>query len=162
MGAAVGPVWNEPRNRTARIIVESALGRAGRQQSRNLLERMLNPFATDMQVPAAPSLKTAQKVGGNGEASALPQSSPKPVPKPDTKQGGDYVKSGPKIDPRTLPDVAPTIDWRAKQHTDAIPWQSADETPREAEWLGEFLGVKKPRKPDLGKLTGLNIRLPLR
>jgi VCBS repeat-containing protein len=142
VGASFGPGWQEPRDRSARIIVESALRQ--RVTSGDLMERMLNSFAT-------PSVKSPQHV----------HSSPKPDPS-GGKQGGGLLGSSPKPDPRKLPQEPPTIDWRAKQHTDAIPIDYTADVPREAEWLGEVLGVKRAKNPDLGKLTGLRIRLPLR
>jgi hypothetical protein len=112
-----------------------------------------------MQLPASPPIKNAQKA--NGGTIDHVHSSPKPDPS-DGKQTGGLVGSSPKPDPRTLPREAPTIDWRAKQHTDAIPPDCTADVPREAQWLGEVLGVKRAKNPDLGKLTGLRIRLPHR
>jgi hypothetical protein len=154
VGASFGPGWNEPRDKTARIIVNSAMRQ--RVNSADLMNLMLNSFApavggatVSKQIPDAPSIKGAQDFVGSA-----------PKPDPDTK-GSEFARSGPKVDPRTMPGVAPTIDWRAAQHTDAIPPDAAADAPRrEAEWLGEFLGVKRAKNPDLGKLTGLRIRLP--
>jgi hypothetical protein len=166
VGASFGPQWPESADRAASIIVESMLrspGDASAVRSQNVLDRMLNSFApasVDKQLPASPTLKTAQKASGPGTVEDV-HSSPKPDPEGD-KQSEGSAHSSPKPDPRTLP-IEPTIEWRAKQHTDAIPFSAMTDTrTREAEWLGEILGVKRARKPDLGKLTGLNIRLPTR
>jgi hypothetical protein len=185
LGAAMGPAWKEPKNKAARIIVQSALrNEFDSVNSNRLLERMLNSFATassataDMKLPTSPLLKTAQAVhsGGDGTGSSPkpqpqvdtdtkqdgdpPASSPKTPPTVSTKDAGAGSRSSPKVDPRTL--LEPTIDWRAKQFTDAIPDSLLPAPSREEEWLGDMLGVKRARKADLGKLTGLNIRLPHR
>jgi hypothetical protein len=184
MGASVGPGWNEPKNKAARIIVQSALRNENESaKSSRLIDRMLNSFApatsktADMKLPAAPSFKTAQSVRAGDDVarsspkpqpqvdagvkvtSGLPASSPKSPPDALIKNDATGPRSSPKLDPQSMPDVA-TIDWNARLFTDAIGETSA--AGREVEWLGEMLGVKKPRRVDLGKLTGLNIRLPHR
>jgi hypothetical protein len=71
------------------------------------------------------------------------------------------VRSSPKPDPRG-PGDGLAIDWRARQHTDAIPSDPTPEQGAPSGWLGDFLGVKRAKKPDLGQATGLKIRLPNR
>jgi hypothetical protein len=163
LGASFGPGWQEPGDKTARIIVESMLRGAEETtaRSQSVLDRMLNSFApasVDKQLPASPTPKSAQKASGAGTLEDA-HSSPKPDPH-DAKHRDEVAHSSPKPDPRTLP-LDPIIEWRAKQHTDAIPYGEVGDTPtREAEWLGDILGVRRVKKPDLGKLTGLKIRLP--
>jgi hypothetical protein len=132
------PQWVEPKDRAARITVQSML------RIRDFQKVEIDPQLGDM----------AQVLAGVVRPADGRKTLPVQPPTKTTQEVARDRGEGP-----TQEQLA--IDWGMRR-SDAPTPTRIDSPAQEGGWLGDFLGVIKRKPKDLGKATGLKIRLPHR